>query len=131
MTNSQNKSGESAMQSEVKLQAYSTFEYLDSPPDLSLTRQDINSLILEYLIIEGYKDAAEKFSHEIGVSVPLAEFHSTSMSLAERMTIRETVLRRHIDETINQVNQLWPELFDKNPFIYFQVYFLLCLMCMR
>ncbi|VDL97142.1 unnamed protein product [Schistocephalus solidus] len=101
--------------------SYNAFEGLDTPSSLSLTRQEINRLILEYLIVEGYKDAAEKFSREIGVSQPLTEIHSTGASLAERMAIREAVLSRRIDETIDRVNELWPELFDKNPYIYFQL----------
>nr|VZI41063.1 unnamed protein product [Spirometra erinaceieuropaei] len=101
--------------------SYNAFEGLDTPCGLSLTRQEINRLILEYLIVEGYKDAAEKFSREIGVSQPLTEIHSTGASLAERMAIREAVLSRRIDETIDRVNELWPELFDKNPYIYFQL----------
>lgn len=104
--------------------SYTAFECLGAPSGLTLTRQEINRLILEYLVVEGYKDAAEKFSKEIGISQPLSEIHSTGASLAERMEIREAVLSRRIEETIDKVNQLWPELFEKNPYIYFQVGFL-------
>lgn len=99
----------------------STFGCLGAAAGLSLTRQEINRLILEYLVVEGYKDAAEKFSGEIGVTAPLTEIHSTGASLVDRMWIRESVLSRRIEETIDKVNSLWPELFDKNPFIYFQL----------
>lgn len=102
-------------------QNYSSFECLGAPPGLTLTRQEINRLILEYLIVEGYMDAAEKFSREIGFSRPLREVHPTGASIAERMCIREAVLSRRIEDTIIKVNDLWPELFDKNPYIYFQV----------
>ncbi|VDK39809.1 unnamed protein product [Taenia asiatica] len=101
--------------------SYTAFECLGAPSGLTLTRQEINRLILEYLVVEGYKDAAEKFSKEIGISQPLSEIHSTGASLAERMEIREAVLSRRIEETIDKVNQLWPELFEKNPYIYFQL----------
>ena len=112
---------EQASEPQTQDTTYATFECLGSPPGLTLTRQEINRLILEYLVVEGYKDAAEKFSKEIGISEPLSQIHSTGASLAERMEIREAVLTRRIEETIEKVNQLWPELFEKNPYIYFQV----------
>lgn len=99
----------------------SQFECLGSPSGLTLTRNEINRLILEYLIVEGYKDAAEKFQLEIGIDEPLTQIHSTGASLRERMEIREAVLSRQIEYTIDRVNQLWPELFENNPYIYFQV----------
>ncbi|CAL8069750.1 unnamed protein product [Calicophoron daubneyi] len=94
---------------------------IDSQDGLNLTRQEINRLILEYLVVEGYKDAADKFSRETGITEPLNEMRVTGESLVDRMWIREAVLRRNIEDVIDTVNRLWPELFDKNPFIYFQL----------
>lgn len=94
---------------------------VDSYDGLNLTRQEINRLILEYLVVEGYKDAAEKFSRETGLCEPLREMRVSGESLVNRMWIREAVLRRQIEEVIDTVNRLWPELLDKNPFIYFQL----------
>ncbi|OON21050.1 LisH [Opisthorchis viverrini] len=94
---------------------------IENQEGLSLTRQEINRLILEYLVVEGYKDAAEKFSRETGISEPLTEMRVSGESLKDRMWIREAVLRRQIEDVIDTVNRLWPELFDKNPFIYFQL----------
>ncbi|KAL3310686.1 Glucose-induced degradation complex subunit [Cichlidogyrus casuarinus] len=91
------------------------------PATMSLTRQEINRLILEYLIIEGYKGAAEKFSAEIGLKEPLCELEPAGSSLLERMWIREAIVKRQIDETIERINQLWPELFEHCPVIYFQL----------
>lgn len=102
----------------VPLHAFGSIENHDG---LSLTRQEINRLILEYLVVEGYKDAAEKFSRETGITEPLTEMRISGESLMDRMWIREAVLRRNIADVIEKVNSLWPELFDKNPFIYFQV----------
>ncbi|KAF5398376.1 Glucose-induced degradation protein 8 [Paragonimus heterotremus] len=98
-----------------------TLDSIEHHDGLSLTRQEINRLILEYLVVEGYKDAAEKFSRETGICEPLTEMRVSGESLVDRMWIREAVLRRQIEEVIDTVNRLWPELFDKNPFIYFQL----------
>lgn len=94
---------------------------IEGQDGLSLTRQEINRLILEYLVVEGYKDVAEKFSRETGIVEPLNELQVAGASLNDRMWIREAVLLRKIEDVIDTVNRLWPELFDKNPFIYFQV----------
>ncbi|KAM3182779.1 hypothetical protein ACTXT7_011624 [Hymenolepis weldensis] len=85
---------------------FSQFECLGTPSGLTLTRNEINRLILEYLIVEGYKDAADKFQLEIGIEEPLTEVHSTGASLKERMEIREAVLSRRIDFTIDRLRQL-------------------------
>ena len=34
---------------------------------LRVNRQDMNKIVLNYLIIEGYKDAVEKFTKETGI----------------------------------------------------------------
>ncbi|CAH8531676.1 unnamed protein product [Schistosoma intercalatum] len=94
---------------------------IEGQDGLSLTRQEINRLILEYLVVEGYKDVAEKFSRETGIVEPLNELQVAGASLNDRMWIREAVLLRKIEDVIDTVNRLWPELFDKNPFIYFQL----------
>ena len=35
---------------------------------IKVNRQDMNKLVLNYLIVEGYKDAVEKFIKESGLS---------------------------------------------------------------
>ncbi|CAH8848058.1 unnamed protein product [Trichobilharzia szidati] len=98
-----------------------TLNPIDGQDGLCLTRQEINRLILEYLVVEGYKDVAEKFSRETGIVEPFNELQVAGASLDDRMWIREAVLLRKIEDVIDAVNRLWPELFDKNPFIYFQL----------
>jgi len=36
---------------------------------VSIPRADMNKIILNYLLIEGYKTAAEKFSKEAGIEL--------------------------------------------------------------
>lgn len=66
---------------------------------------DLNKLIMDYLVVEGYKSAAEEFSRETGIpsAVELATIES-------RMCIREAVQRGDVEEAIERVNDLNPEV---------------------
>ncbi|KAJ3124306.1 hypothetical protein HK098_001218 [Nowakowskiella sp. JEL0407] len=71
---------------------------------------------MNYLVIEGYKSAAEKLSQEAGIppNIDLA-------SIEDRMKIRTAVQSGHIDEAIERVNDLDPEILDNNPKLYFHL----------
>lgn len=60
---------------------------------------------MDYLVIEGYKDAAECFAKEAGIS-PQVDLDS----IANRMTIRSAIQRGDIEEAIGRVNELDPEV---------------------
>ncbi|KAJ3109065.1 Glucose-induced degradation complex subunit [Phlyctochytrium planicorne] len=71
---------------------------------------------MNYLVIEGYKDAAERFSEESGL-VPGVDL----VSIEDRMNIRKAVQVGHIDEAIERVNDLDPEILDTNPKLFFHL----------
>lgn len=60
---------------------------------------------MDYLVIEGYKDAAQRFSSESGLS-PQVDLES----IQNRMTIRGAVQRGDIEDAIGRVNELDPEV---------------------
>ncbi|KAH6561907.1 hypothetical protein BASA62_009527 [Batrachochytrium salamandrivorans] len=84
--------------------------------DVQISKQDLNKLVMNYLIIEGYKDAAEKFSAESGLvpSVDLA-------TVEDRMNIRNAIQNGNIEAAIEQVNDLDPEILDTNPRLFFHL----------
>jgi hypothetical protein len=71
---------------------------------------------MNYLVIEGYKDAAEKFSMEAGISTNV-----DLSSIQDRMDIRNAIQDGNIEEAIEKVNDLDPEILDTNPKIYFHL----------
>ncbi|KXS20045.1 hypothetical protein M427DRAFT_52312 [Gonapodya prolifera JEL478] len=83
---------------------------------VKINKQDLNKLVMNYLIIEGYKDAAEKFGQEANLQ-PAVEL----ASIEDRMTIRNAVQRGSIDEAIERVNDLDPEILDLNPKLFFHL----------
>lgn len=65
----------------------------------------LNQLIMDYLVSEGYKTAAEEFSKEADVPSP-TDFES----IESRMNIREAVQRGNVEEAIERTNELDPEV---------------------
>jgi len=60
---------------------------------------------MDYLVIEGYKSAAEEFSQEANLAPPV-DFES----IESRMDIREALQRGDVEEAITRVNDLNPEV---------------------
>ncbi|KAJ1961044.1 hypothetical protein H4R35_007489 [Dimargaris xerosporica] len=87
----------------------------DCCPDVDGS-SELNKLIMDYLVVEGYKDAAEKFSQECGLQ-PDVDF----VSIEERMKIRFAIQKGNIEEAIERVNDLDPEILDTNPRLYFHL----------
>ncbi|KAF7721790.1 Glucose-induced degradation complex subunit [Apophysomyces ossiformis] len=71
---------------------------------------------MNYLVIEGYKDAAEQFSLESGLS-PSVDLES----IQERMEIRHAIQSGDVDTAIELVNDLNPEILDTNPRLFFHL----------
>lgn len=77
---------------------------------------DMNKLIMNYLVTEGFKEAAEKFQIEAGVEP------SISLStLDNRILIREAVQSGRIQEATHLVNKLHPWLLDNDRYLYFHL----------
>lgn len=73
--------------------------------DLPAIDRDLNRLVMDYLVIEGYKSAAEEFSQEAGLTPPM-DFES----IESRMDIREALQRGDVEDAITRVNDLNPEV---------------------
>ncbi|KAI8915886.1 CTLH/CRA C-terminal to lish motif domain-containing protein [Gorgonomyces haynaldii] len=81
-----------------------------------INKQDLNKLIMNYLTIEGYKDAAEKFSREARIQPNMNLEHIT-----DRMSIRNAIQEGDINGAMEQVNDLDPEILDTNPRLFFHL----------
>eukprot|EP00871_Galdieria_phlegrea_P003278 jgi/Galph1/3951/GphlegSOOS_G2626.1 len=84
--------------------------------EVQVDRRDLNLLVMNYLVIEGYKDAAEKFSEETGLD-PGVDLKS----IAERMAIRSAVQQGDIDKAVELVNDVNPLILDSNPTLFFHL----------
>uniref|UniRef100_A0A3Q3Q5D3 CTLH domain-containing protein n=1 Tax=Monopterus albus TaxID=43700 RepID=A0A3Q3Q5D3_MONAL len=89
-------------------------EWMDKLNNVHIQRTDMNRLIMNYLVTEGFKEAAEKFRMESGIE-PSVDLDS----LDERIKIREMILKGQIQDAIALINSLHPELLDTNRYLYF------------
>jgi len=84
--------------------------------DIQVSHGDMNRLVMDYLVTEGYKEAAEKFSEESGVLLPSGAYLQT---LEARIRIRQAIHDGRISEAITMINDLYPELLENNKNLHF------------
>jgi hypothetical protein len=77
-------------------------------------KSDINALILDYLTTEGYPSAAAKFSKEANLPPQQEE-----ESIKARRRIQQSIHSGHIQEAIEDLNELEPQVLDKDPSLHF------------
>ncbi|KAL7778613.1 hypothetical protein CFE70_008114 [Pyrenophora teres f. teres 0-1] len=75
--------------------------------DIKLSKTDINFVIMDYLVSEGYPRAAEKFAKEANIHLPLEE-----ESILARVEIRRAIHAGDIDTAITKINDLNPQLIE-------------------
>lgn len=70
-----------------------------------LTYSDLNNLVLNFLILEGYESAAKKFAAEANLTpkIPTDTIH-------ERVEIRSAIVRGDVTRSIMLINNLNPEV---------------------
>uniref|UniRef100_H2ZKG2 CTLH domain-containing protein n=1 Tax=Ciona savignyi TaxID=51511 RepID=H2ZKG2_CIOSA len=74
----------------------------------------MNRLVMDYLVTEGFKEAAEKFEEEAGVS------SGTDLTaLDARIQVRDAILAGSIELAVSMINELHPELLDNNRILLF------------
>lgn len=98
-------------------------EWFANMETVNVKRSQINQMIMEYLIREGYKGAAEKFKSEAGFeSMALAEENELNSSpFDERIRIREAIEEGKIKYAVFIINHFYPELIDQNRDLYFKL----------
>ena len=67
---------------------------------------DINSLIMDYLITEGYPSAAQKFAIEANIPPSSTDLESIN----ERVEIRNSIHRGDLQTAIEKINELNPQV---------------------
>ncbi|KAI4206000.1 MAG: hypothetical protein LQ348_001121 [Seirophora lacunosa] len=82
--------------------------------DVKLSKSDLNTVVMDYLISEGYPSAAQKFASE-------ANIHPTSgvNSIQERIEVREAIHSGDIQNAIERINELNPLLLERDHSLHF------------
>ncbi|KAJ5815415.1 hypothetical protein N7474_007192 [Penicillium riverlandense] len=80
------------------------------------SKTDINYLVMDYLITNGYPAAAKKFAAEANIQL------STDLeSIQERVEIRTAIHSGNIQAAIEKINELNPQILDENPSLHFSL----------
>ncbi|XP_059292265.1 protein GID8 homolog isoform X2 [Lycium ferocissimum] len=84
--------------------------------DVKIRKDDTNRLVMNFLVTEGYVEAAEKFKMESGTNpdIDLA-------TITDRMAVKKAVQSGNVDDAIEKVNDLNPEILDTNPQLFFHL----------
>ncbi|KAI0019495.1 CTLH/CRA C-terminal to lish motif domain-containing protein [Xylariomycetidae sp. FL0641] len=82
--------------------------------DVHTPKSDINALILDYLTVAGYPNAAAKFSTE-------ANLHpqQPTSSIQSRQQIQTFIHKGEIESAIHALNDLDPSILDKDEWLHF------------
>ncbi|XP_055806473.1 protein GID8 homolog isoform X2 [Solanum dulcamara] len=84
--------------------------------DVKIRKEETNRLVMNFLVTEGYVEAAEKFKTESGTDpdIDLA-------TITDRMAIKKAVQSGNVEDAIEKVNDLNPEILDTNPQLFFHL----------
>lgn len=76
----------------------------------------MNSLVMNYLIVEGFQSVAEQFQQEANTkgSVPLS-------SITGRTSVRSALSAGRIDDGLREINTILPTLLEHNPSLLLQL----------
>lgn len=91
-------------------------EWMNRIETSHIDRSLMNRLVMNYLVTEGFKEAADKFGTETGICYPY-----DLESLDERIKIREALEIGDVAKAINNINSLHPELIDTNRHLAFHL----------
>ncbi|KAL9251537.1 GID8-like protein [Drosera capensis] len=83
--------------------------------DIKITKEDMNKLVMNFLLIEGYVDAAEKFYMETGTE------HIDLTTVTDRMAVKSAVESGNVEEAIEKLKVLDPKVLDTNRQLFFRL----------
>jgi len=90
-------------------------EWAEKLNTTKIAKPDLNKLIMNFFLVEGYKDAAENFRKESGTD--LSSMDLTFMQ--ERLEIRSLIHEGQIEKAIQKVNDLDSKILENNPDLLF------------
>lgn len=100
-------------------------EWLSSLEAMQLKRSELNLLIMDYLISEGFKEAAERFKVEAGIQMNKLNEEGMSLESSEdidkRIEIRAAIEDGQVSKALKLINDYYPELIDNNRHLYFKL----------
>ena len=94
-------------------------EWLSILDSMHLRRSELNLLIMDYLISEGFKEAAERFKVEAGLELDRGS--DSKDQIDQRIAIRTAIEEGQLKRAIQLINSYYPELIDNNRHLFFKL----------
>lgn len=88
---------------------------------MSIKRNEINLLIMDYLISEGFKEAAERFKTEANIDFDMEHAEETDEQINRRISIRNAIENGNIEDALQLINTHYPEMMDNHRNLYFRL----------
>uniref|UniRef100_A0A914ZQZ5 CTLH domain-containing protein n=1 Tax=Parascaris univalens TaxID=6257 RepID=A0A914ZQZ5_PARUN len=82
-----------------------------------ISATEMKNLVVDYLICEGYREAAELLCTDAAIPFP----KDAVENLDARMAIRDAIIGGRIEDAIRKVNNLVPDLLDDNSLLHLQL----------
>ncbi|KAG2449028.1 hypothetical protein HYH02_005780 [Chlamydomonas schloesseri] len=79
-------------------------------------KEDMNRLVMNFLVTEGYVEAARTFEAESGTAPGV-----NLDAITDRMEVRRALQGGDVESAIERVNDLDPEILDKQPELFFHL----------
>lgn len=80
---------------------------------------------MDYLISEGFKEAAERFKSEANIDTEkvfeIKNYAESNEQIDQRIAVRSAIESGNIELAIRLINDYYPELIDNNRHIYFKL----------
>ncbi|KAH7646462.1 Glucose-induced degradation complex subunit [Dermatophagoides farinae] len=96
-------------------------EWIANINKMNIKRSEINLLIMEYLISEGCKEAAESFKTEANIDFDMNENEETEEQIDRRIAVRSAIESGKIQTALELINNYYPELIDNHRHLYFKL----------
>jgi len=90
--------------------------WMEKIDNVQIPRSEVNKLIMNYLVTEGFKDAAEKFQVESGTDTGI-----DLKTLDQRIKILESIQAGDIQNAVHMINSYQPHLLDDNRYLFFHL----------
>lgn len=104
------------LKNELKKKLIPTDKWDEERTNLKISRKEMNKLVFQYLIGEAKKEAVEAFEQETGEHIEYDR-----RLLEQRDKIRKHILKWQIDEAIDLINDINPEILESNTQVMFEL----------
>ncbi|MCD7447373.1 Glucose-induced degradation complex subunit [Datura stramonium] len=84
--------------------------------DVQIRKEDTDRLVMNFLVTEGYVEAAEKFRIESGTDPDM-----DLATITDRMAVKKAVQSGNVEDAIKKINDLNPEILATNPQLFFHL----------